>query len=172
MSKYRHIPAVKQMNDMACWAASLKWWYKASMSINASQTALWDRYKAKATQQGGMPDADMKFIIRENGMHLHEFPTASSFNYETVRDLLMCGPVYTAFTETATNKRHVNVIYEIVGDSSWADIRVMESQHRQVSGGDWSGKHLSRGLADINSSGSVWAGVNRSSYNEWLSCFG
>jgi hypothetical protein len=172
MSKYRYISAVTQINDMACWAASLKWWYKASMSINASQTKLWDRYKAKATQGGGLPDSDMKFLIGENGMHLHEFSNASSFTYEKVRDLLMCGPIYTAFTEYGTNKKHVNVIYEISGSSTWADVRVMEPQHRAYSGADWTGKHISRGLSDINSVGSVWAGVNRANYTEWLSCFG
>ncbi|MBL8181821.1 MAG: hypothetical protein JNL64_09465 [Blastocatellia bacterium] len=172
MSKYRNIPAVRQINDMACWAASLKWWYKAAYSINASQTKLWDRYKHRATQQGGMPDADMKFIIRENGMFLHEFPTASSFTFDKVRDLLMCGPIYIAFTELGTNKRHVNVIYEVSGDSSWADVRAMEPQYRPHTGADWKGKHISRGLADYNTVGSIWAGVHRDNYYDWWSCFG
>jgi len=172
MGKYRNIPAVKQINDMACWAASLKWWYKAAMSINASQTALWNRYKSRATQQGGMPDADMKSIIRENGMHLHEFQTASSFTYDKVRDLLMCGPILIAFTEFGSSKRHVNVIYEVSGDSTWADVRAMEPQFRAVSNGPWTGKHISRGLTDYNSLGSVWAGVHRGNYTDWVDCFG
>lgn len=167
MIKYRNIPAVKQMNDMACWAASLKWWYKAAMSINASQTALWNRYSSRATQQGGMPDADMKFIIRENGMQLVEFASASAFTYEKVSNLLMCGPIFIAFTEFGSSKRHVNVIYEVSGDSSWADVRAMEPQFRAVSNGPWTGKHISRGLADYNSVGSVWAGVHRGNYSDY-----
>lgn len=172
MAKYRNIPAVTQINDMACWAASLKWWYKAAMSINASQTKLWDRYKARATQQGGLPDADMKFLINENGMKLHEFANAQNFTFDKVRDLLMCGPIFIAFTELGTNKRHVNVIYEVSGDSSWADVRAMEPQWRSHSGADWKGKHISRGLADYNSIGSIWAGIHRGNFQEWQSCFG
>lgn len=172
MAKYRNIPAVTQINDMACWAASLKWWYKAAMSINASQTKLWYRYKARATQQGGLPDADMKFLINENGMKLHEFANAQNFTFDKVRDLLMCGPIFIAFTELGTNKRHVNVIYEVSGDSSWADVRAMEPQWRSHSGADWKGKHISRGLADYNSIGSIWAGIHRGNFQEWQSCFG
>jgi hypothetical protein len=172
MSKYRTIPAVGQINDMACWAASLKWWYKAAMSINASQTKLWELYKARATQQGGMPDSDMKFIIGQNGMRLFEFPIASSFTFDKVRDMLMCGPIFTAFTEFGTWKRHVNVIYDISGDSNWADVRCMEPQDKASSGGKWKGKHIKRGLTDFNSIGSVWAGIHRDNYSEWVNCFG
>ena len=56
MSKYSAIPPVGQINDMACWAACLKWWYKAEMSINASQTALWDLYKGLELPQGDPQD--------------------------------------------------------------------------------------------------------------------
>lgn len=172
MNKYRQIAAVGQINDMACWAASLKWWYKAAMSINASQTKLWERYKSRVTQLGGMPDNDMKFIINENGMQLFEFPVATGFTFAKVRDLLMCGPIYTAFTEFGTNKRHVNVIYGISGDNVWADVSCMEPQDHEAGGGKWKGKHISRGLTDFNSVGSVWAGVHRGNYREFWSCFG
>ncbi|HMT09847.1 MAG TPA: papain-like cysteine protease family protein [Pyrinomonadaceae bacterium] len=168
MAGYRSIPAVRQINDMACWAASLKWWYKAAMSINASQTKLWDRYKARATQQGGLPDGDMKHLIRENGMKLLEFQTASTFTYSKILNLLLCGPIYIAFTELGTNKRHVNVIYGITGSDAWADVSAMEPQWRPHTGADWKGKHISRGLADYNTVGSIWAGVHREAYDTWM----
>lgn len=119
-----------------------------------------------------MPDSDMKFIINENGMYLHEFSNASSFTFAKVRDLLMCGPIYTAFTEYGTNKKHVNVIYGISGDSTWADVSCMEPQDKKADGSKWKGRHISRGLTDFNSVGSVWAGVHRGNYQEWFTCFG
>jgi len=172
MSKYRYIPAVKQINNMACWAASLKWWYKAAMSISASQQKLFDLYKARATQQGGMPDADMKYIIGQNGMQLIEFPIATGFTFGKVRDLLMCGPIFTAYTESYSSRRHVNVIYEVKGSEDYAEVRAMEPQAFNKSGSSWDGKHMTKPLTDFNLIGSVWAGVNRGNYYDWWSCFG
>jgi len=168
MSKYRYISAVGQINGMACWAASLKWWYKAAMSISASQQLLWDRYSAKATQQGGLPDSDMKFLINENGMKLISFPVASTFTAENVSNLLAVGPVFTAYTELSTGKRHVNVIYEMTDTEFYTELKVMEPQATSLGGGKWGGKHEKKSLTEFNTNGSVWTGVHRGKYNEWL----
>lgn len=169
MSKYRNISAVGQINNMACWAACLKWWYRSSMSINASQTTLYNMYKNLATQENGMTDSGMKHVIRQNGMELLEYGAASEFTWDRVKKLLNYGPIYTAYTETQAEKdgsikRHVNVIYEINGDGPWADVRVMEPQASEAGGGAFKGKHLTRSLSNYNIVGSVWAGVHREKY--------
>lgn len=171
MAKYRSISAVGQINNMACWAASLKWWYKSAMAINASQTKLYDRYKHLATQQNGMTDAGIKHLIGENGMELLAYSNAAEFTWERVKGLLEYGPIYTAYTETQAEKngsfkRHVAVIYEINGDGPWADVRVMEPQFSEAGGGKFNGKHIIRSLSNYNMNGSVWAGVHRGKYWE------
>ena len=171
-TKYTQISAVGQINKMACWAAGLKWWYTAAMSITPSQTKLYNLYKGLATQQGGMTDAGMKHIIGQNGMQLIEYPDATKFTWEKVRDLLCSGPIYTAYTESGTQKRHVNVIYGLSGDGSWASVNVMEPQAHPAGDGSFVGKHLSKPVNDFNLIGSVWAGVHRENYRAWFDCFG
>jgi len=171
MSKYRNFSAVGQINDMACWAASLKWWYKTTMSINASQTTLYNLYKNLATDNGGMTDEGMRHIIRQNGMELCGFYSATNFTWESVKALLKCGPIYTAYTESqaelnGTLKKHVNVIYEISGDGPWADVRVMEPQAGDAGGGTFNGVHVTKSLNSMNIQGSIWAGVHREKYSK------
>jgi hypothetical protein len=36
---YKHIPAVKQKDEMACWAACMKWWKKAVRSIQSTEVS-------------------------------------------------------------------------------------------------------------------------------------
>lgn len=165
-SKYRHIGAVGQINDMACWAASLKWWYKAVMSINASQKKLWDHYKQLREPLGGMPDTAMKHIIRENAMMLIEFNNATTLASSDIRWLLGYSPIYIAYTESGTQKRHVNVIYEISGDeSSYCEVRAMEPQASDNGDGTWKGAHLRKPINDFNLIGSIWAGVLKTAFN-------
>lgn len=166
-SKYRYIGAVGQINDMACWAASLKWWYKAVMSINASQTKLWDFYKHLREPQGGMPDNAIKQIIRENAMTLIEFTNANALGSAELSWLLGYGPVYIAYTESGTRKRHVNVIYEMTGDdSSYCEVRAMEPQASDKGDGTWKGLHQRKPINDFNMMGSIWAGVSKAAFNK------
>lgn len=165
-TKYSQFSAVGQINDMACWAASLKWWYKAVKSISASQTKLWDRYKGMRDSHGGIPDAAMQHIINENGMVMIPFSDARNFTAAELGDLLWFGPVYVAYTESGTHKRHVNVIYELLGSDAWAEVRVMEPQATKKSGSGWIGKHQKKSLSDFNMIGSVYAGVERSAFME------
>jgi hypothetical protein len=165
-SKYRYISAVGQINDMACWAASLKWWYKAVLSITPSQTKLWDRYKGMRDSFGGMPDHSMQHIINENAMTTIPYSNATWFTAAEVENLLYFGPIFTAYTESGTWKKHVNVIYELIGSGEYAEVMAMEPQAASGSGGAWIGKHQRKTLSDFNMLGSVYAGVNRKAFQE------
>lgn len=160
--KYRYVDAVGQMNDMACWAACLKWWYRAQKGINASQVKLWDRYKHLRDGLGGMTVAGIEHIIRENGMFLTSYRDATGFTPGEVSRLLAFGPIYTAYTETGREaKRHVNVIYGITSTDPWAEVLVMEPQAKKGSGDAWKGVHKKRSLSEFNLSESVYVGVDR-----------
>ncbi len=164
-SKYRNISSVGQINDMACWAASLKWWYKAAMSITPSQTKLWDRYKHLREPLGGMTDSGIKHIIRENAMMLVEYPDAKNFSVADAQWLVGYGPVFIAYTIGYNNKRHVNVIYEATGNSDYAEVRAMEPQAESIGGGAWRGAHMKKPINEFNAAGSIWAGVLRTAFN-------
>lgn len=168
MSKYSSTPAVGQINDMACWAACLKWWYKAEMSINASQTALWDLYKGLELPQGGMSDTGIQHIISQNAMKSLPFIKATDFTPYWVSELLKSGAIYTAYSRTGDQKKHVNVIYKLVGDDEWASVWVMEPQFSSKGDGTWRGKREKRSLSDYNMQGSVYAGVSRSRWEKYL----
>lgn len=168
MSRYSSIAAVGQQNDMACWAACLKWWYKAELAINASQNALWERYKGLEGPAGGMTDSGIQHIIGENGMKSLPFLKVSDFNADRVADLLKAGPIYIAYTRTGEKKKHVNVIYKLVGSGPWASVMVMEPQFSEKADGTFKGMHESRSLSDYNIQGTIYAGVNRKRWDAWV----
>lgn len=164
-NKYRQISAVGQINDMACWAASMTWWYKAMLSYTPSQTKLWERYKHLRDSLGGMTVAGIEHIIRENGMVFFSYSNATRFTPAEVSRLLAFGPIYTAYTETGRQvKRHVNVIYGITSSDPWAEVLVMEPQAKKGDGNSWKGAHQRRSLSDFNLSESVYVGVDRCAY--------
>jgi hypothetical protein len=172
-TKYSQISPVGQINDMACWAACLKWWYKAAMSITPSQTKLWERYKHLRDSLGGMTVSGIEHIVRENAMTFIAFPNAASFTPQKVQALLASGPIYTAYTETGRNiQRHVNVIYGITSSDPWAEVLVMEPQAKPSGEGWYYGKHKRRSLSEFNLSESVYVGVHRENFRAWQDCFG
>ena len=172
-TNYTQISPVGQINSMACWAACLKWWYKAAMSITPSQTKLWDRYKHLRDSLGGMTVTGLEHIVRENAMTFISFPNASSFTPEKVQALLASGPIYTGYTENNKEaKRHVNVIYGITSSEPWAEVLVMEPQAKASGEGWWYGKHQRKSLSDFNMSESVYVGVHRENFRAWQDCFG
>lgn len=168
MSKYSNTAAVGQINKMACWAACLKWWYKAEMSISSGQTALWNMYKHLELPQGGMSDSGIQHIISQNAMKSLPFLKAADFTATRVADLLNSGAIFTAYSRTGDQDKHVNVIYKLVGEGPWASVWVMEPQFSEKGDGSWTGKRELRTLSDYNMQGSVYAGVRRTRWEEWL----
>ncbi len=163
---YTKVSPVGQINDKACWAASLKWWYKAVKALSTSQTKLWNRYKHLRSTDGGMPDSPMQHIINANEMIVIPFSNAETFTPEELQQLLWFGPVYTAYTESGTHKKHVNVIYGLTSTDPWAEVLVMEPQAKKGSGSGWIGKHQRKSISDFNMIGSVYAGVDRAAFTE------
>lgn len=170
MSRYRSISPVGQQNDMACWAASLKWWYKAAKSIDPSQDKLWERYKHLRDSQGGMTESGIEHIINENGMKCLTYRNLANLDWYRIRDLVKSfGPIYVAFTEPGPDqKKHVNVIYDVIGDGPWAEVGVMEPQAIDNDDGTFTGEHQQRSLSDYNSVGATFVGVNRAKWSKWM----
>lgn len=162
---YRYVSAIGQINEMACWAACMTWWYKAIHGYTPSQQKLWDRYKHLELPAGGMSDAGMIHMIRENGMLCETYPNASSFTVPVIKERLKYSPVYTAYREAGTGKKHVNVIYGASGESSWAEVRVMEPQAELTGDGvSYKGRHEKKSLSDFNLIGTVFIGSLKPSF--------
>ncbi len=141
-NSYKHIPAVKQQDEYACWAACMKWWQKAVKSVNKSQQSFLDNYVNLTTDEGGMSIDGMRTFIRQEGLNVDE-QTSMDFTIAELKDHLAHSPLFIAFVESS-GKLHVNVIYELVMEISgnserYSQVRVMEPQ--AFVGKGWKGKH-------------------------------
>ena len=153
---YLHIPAIGQLDAMACWAACLKWWFKAAKSITKSQKKLIAKYNYLTDEYGGMQPSEIEQIIIDNNMYIEVHDNARDFTAAVVKDRLRFGPLYVAFTETSTQKKHVNVIHGITEDG--ARVTVMEPQVSENADLTWRGEHQVKFLSEFNVHGSVHFG--------------
>lgn len=156
---YLHVPAIGQLDPYACWAACLKWWYKATKTITKSQRKLIDKYNHLSDEFGAMGTDAIEFIIVDNGMYPFTPSRASDLTVSELQKMLGWGPVYIAYTETSSRKKHVNVIYELLGSESLPMVRVMEPQ--AVQNADWSykGLHQIKRLSEFNRLDTVYCGT-------------
>lgn len=156
---YLHIPPVGQLDPYACWAACLKWWYKAAKTIGKSQRKLIDKYNHLADDYGAMQPPAIEFIIADNDMYPWTPYRASELTFAELQKMLGWGPVFIAYTETSTYKKHVNVMYGLLGNESNAMVRVMEPQ--AVDNGDWTyqGLHQIKRLSEFNVRDTVYCGT-------------
>jgi hypothetical protein len=152
---YLHIPAEGQLDITACWAACLKWWFKAVKSINKSQRRLIGKYNYLADDYGAMQPDEIQYIIVDNNMYIETLDRAAQFTADLVRDRLRFGPLYVAFTETSEGGRHVNVIYGIDGSNR---VSVMEPQAHENEDLSFRGEHQLKPLSEFNQIGSVFFG--------------
>lgn len=74
-AKYLKIPAIGQLDMMACWAASLKWWYRAAKHIGKSQRKIIDKYNYLSDEYGAMQIPAIEQIITDNDMYIEVFST-------------------------------------------------------------------------------------------------
>lgn len=155
---YLHIPAVGQLDAMACWAACLKWWFRATKSINKSQRKLIDKYNYLTDEWGAMQPSEIEQIIVDNNMYIEVHDNAQDFTAEVVAQRLSYGPLYVAYTETSSQTKHVNVIYNITGTGSNARVSVMEPQVSENPDLTWRGAHQLKFLSEFNKVGSVHFG--------------
>ncbi|MEZ5428511.1 MAG: papain-like cysteine protease family protein [Pyrinomonadaceae bacterium] len=159
-SKYYAIPAEGQLDDMACWAACLKWWLKAVRSVNKTQRTIIDKYNYLTDDYGAMNESGIEWLIVDNDMYIEVFDRARDFTADVVRQRLSYGPLYVAYTETSSRKKHVNVIYGIQGSGNHAKVKVMEPQSQTNPDWTFTGAHKLKNLSDFNRLGSVYFGYN------------
>lgn len=152
---YRHVEAIGQLDAMSCWAACLKWWYKAAKCIVKSQRKLIDKYNYLTDEWGAMQQPELEQIIVDNNMYIEVFESASSFTADVVRDRLRFGPLYIAFTETSTQKRHVNVIHGVKDSGANPRVVVMEPQVSENADLTWRGEHQLKFLSEFNVTGTI-----------------
>lgn len=158
-TNYLHIPAVGQLDEYACWAACLKWWYKAVKNLKKSQKNLIAKYNYLTDDYGAMSDDAVQYVIVDNDMYPHMLDSATRFTSAELAGILRWGPVFVAYTESSTQKKHCNVIYELLdGNSGAPRVRVMEPQHIQKADLTYKGQHQLKPLADFNRFGSVYCG--------------
>ena len=156
---YKHIPAVKQQDEFACWAACMKWWQKAVKSINKSQQSFLDRYVSFTNDDGTMSIDGMRKFIRQEGLNIDE-QTQMDFTIAELKAHLAHSPLFVAFVES-DGKLHVNVIHELVSELSgtterYSQVRVMEPQ--AFVGKSWKGKHEIKSFGTFTWFGSCMIG--------------
>jgi hypothetical protein len=149
-TSYKHIPAERQVDEFACWAACIKWWKKAKRSVYRSQTLLIRDYNHLTNDAGEMQPAQMKKVLEGEGFKVEE-PTSMNFTMAKLRAHLEHSPLVVGYV-TDAQTLHVNVIYEIVNEVSgslerYSQVRVMEPQ--AFNGGDWRGEHQIKSLGDF-----------------------
>lgn len=158
-ANYNHISPVGQLDAMACWAACLKFWYKAAMSVSKSQKKIIAKYAHLADEYDGMSNDMIVQIITDSPMYIESYKPASIFTAATVADGLRFGPVYIAYTETSSMTRHVNVIHGLIGTGPNARVNVMEPQVTEKADLTWTGAHQVKFLSEFNQHGEIFLGV-------------
>ncbi len=159
-ANYNHISPVGQLDAMSCWAACLKFWYKAALSIGKKQSKLIAKYNYLTDEYGGMSNDAMIDIISDTPMYVETYQPANTYTTDVLLQGLASGPVYIAFTEASSHKRHVNVIHGLVGTGAGARVNVMEPQvlENPVTL-NWSGAHQVKFLSEFNTTGEIIIGV-------------
>jgi Papain-like cysteine protease AvrRpt2 len=157
-AKYLKIPAIGQLDAMACWAACLKWWFRAAKHITKSQRKLIDKYNYLSDEYGGMQIPEIEQIIVDCNMYIEVHDNPRDFTAEVVAQRLSYGPLYVAYTETSSQKKHVNVIYAVSGTGASARVSVMEPQVTENADLTWKGAHQTKFLSEFNQHGSVHFG--------------
>lgn len=163
---YLHIPAIGQIDPTLCWAASLSWWLKAAKSRNIPQETLRDRHYQMWDDDGTLSDQAMKDLITDNryGMKLHQFLNATTLTSATLQQHLEKGPVYIAYKEASSLKKHVNVILGCrdIDGTAWVVAMEPQSQAKMdefnLPSGVYNGKHEAKKLSEFNTIGTIFMG--------------
>lgn len=158
-ANYNHVSPVGQLDAMSCWAACLKFWYRAALSIKKSQTKLIAKYAHLADEYDGMSNDMIIQIISDSPMYVESYQPASRYTADTLLDGLRFGPVYIAYTETSSMKRHVNVIHGVIGSGPNTRVNVMEPQVSEKADLTWVGAHQVKFLSEFNQHGEIFLGV-------------
>lgn len=159
-ARYLAIPAEGQLDNTSCWAACMKWWLKAVRSVDQTQSSIIDKYNHLTDDYFAMSDDAIQWVIIDNDMYIETYDRARDLTAEIIRQNLSYGPVYIAYTETSSRKKHVNVIYDVIGTGRNPRVKVMEPQVNANADWTFTGAHQIKHLSDFNRIGSVFMGYN------------
>lgn len=155
---YVYLPAEGQLDPGACWAACLRWWLFATKTISKPQEDILSSYDS-SEDDGTVSEKTIKQIIDDPqwGMTRQVLP-ASKFKSSVLKKHLEYGPVYVGYTETGSNKKHVNVIYDMDSKNGSTRVACMEPQAREKEDWTYEGEHQIKSLRDFNRLGTVYIG--------------
>lgn len=159
---YKLFPAEGQLDPSACWAACLRWWMYATQSVLRDQQEILALYDCN--DDGTIDKKVILQIINDPQWRMkQEKPIAAgSFTASKLKKMLAKGPVYVGYTETATKKKHVNIIYDMETVNGKTNVAVMEPQARETPDGGYEGEHKIKSLREFSVFGTVYCGSFRS----------
>lgn len=127
--KYKSIKPVRQIDDMACWAASLEWWlkYMSPKYPISEQVDLMAEFSSQTYYPedindpnfGGLSDEGMLNILNAPRLNLGTaYKSGPTVTYDYLSEKLKKGPAIVAFldwgataaTPGETRLNHVNVV--------------------------------------------------------------
>ncbi len=146
---YKTVKPVKQVDDMACWAAALEWWlkYKSPDLPISIQWDLMTEFKDEIYYPeddndpsfGGLSDAGMLNILNASRFKLGTaYKNGASVTFEFLSEKLKKGPAIVAFLDLAaaggspgeTRLNHVNVVIKAKKkDNGTVYLTVMEPRN-------------------------------------------
>lgn len=144
--KYKSIKPVRQIDDMACWAASLEWWlkYMSPKYPVSSQLDLMAEFSSETYYPedmddpnfGGLSDSGMLNILNASRFNLGTaYKNGPSVTFEYLSEKLKNGPAIVAFldwvacsaTPGDTRLNHVNIVIKAKKhDNGIVQMTVME----------------------------------------------
>ncbi len=97
-----------------------------------------------------MQISEIEQITIDNNMYIEVFNIGRDFTAEVVAQRLSYGPLYVAYMESSSQKRHVKVIYGIMGSGANARVSVVEPQASENADLTWRGEHQLKVLSEFN----------------------
>lgn len=146
---YKSVKPVKQIDDMACWAASLEWWlkYMSPKHPVSEQVDLMAEFSEHTYYPediddpnfGGLSDEGMLNILNAPRLNLGTaYKNGASVTFDYLSEKLKKGPVIVAFldwiaagaTPGDTRLNHVNVVIKAKKyDNGIVNLTVMEPRN-------------------------------------------
>lgn len=140
---YRGIKAVKQEDRNSCWAACLEWWLKSVE--NRKKMEQWElliEYSDYCNSDGTITKWGIYNIVNDPRWNMeNKCFVGFQADYEKFSEHASRGPIFCAFTESGTSRKHVNVIYSVYQKNNVCKVKAMEPD---------GGKHVIRNLSYYN----------------------
>jgi len=151
-ANFSHLSPVRQFDDYSCWAASLKFWYKAAHNKYKSQTGLLDKFNHLSDDDGSMGELGLIHIMGACNMYPSLADPASQFSGEEVRNILAnYGPILVAYKSSSSRFKHVVVLHGIDEAGAMPYVHVMDpGAHFDQGTQKYVGRHVYKKLSEYN----------------------